>query len=154
MVEIHLSHNMLTLRGATALLEALPVPSPAAPAAAEAAGAAAGEAAGDAAADELRESGGSGAGEGEAEAQLPAKPLWLRLEWNRVSLGGLMQVRGWLGRLVVMPLCSAVHQASSSKRCICALRLCCSMAAAGWLAFADVPLSLSRLPPLCQQLGA
>lgn len=105
MLEIHLSHNMLTLHGAAALLEALPVPSPAVSAAAEAAEAAAGEAGGEP--TELGQSGGSEAAESEAEAQLPTRPLWLRLEWNRVSLGGLMQV--WLWGLGKGPRCSSTQ---------------------------------------------
>lgn len=49
-LQVHLSHNRLTVEGAAAVLRALPVgPAP------------------------------------------PARPLWLRMEWNRVSMEGLMQ---------------------------------------------------------------
>ncbi|KAL4443702.1 hypothetical protein ABPG75_011439 [Micractinium tetrahymenae] len=89
MQEVHLSHNMLTLRGAAALLEALPVGTPAAEGA---------------------------AAEAQAEApapaaELPSRPCWLRMEWNRISLEGLMQARaaGHARRGLVVDLPSAVR---------------------------------------------
>ncbi len=130
MLEIHLSHNMLTLRGATALLEVLPVhsstaaqPTVAAGAAAEVQGAEAGIAArGGTAAQQASVSGGEP--ESAAAGETPSKPVWLRLEWNRISLGGLMQVRlgggrqkcrvlgracGWCGLLLPSPWSSTQH---------------------------------------------
>lgn len=87
MLEVHLSHNMLTCKGAAALLEALPVPGDALPggtpgAAAEPGQAAAGE----------QEAAAAAAQPASLAAPPPAKPVWLRLEWNRISLTGLMEV--------------------------------------------------------------
>lgn len=86
---------MLGLAGATALLEALPVP-PAVPAAAPGEGQPAVVAAATAVAAAGRP--------GQAPASQPAlKPVWLRLEWNRISLEGLMRVGGWVGALPACP---------------------------------------------------
>ena len=130
MLEIHLSHNMLTLCGATSLLEALPVhgPTAAQPTVAEGAaagikGAEAGPAArGGTAAQQASVS--DGEPESAAAGETPSKPVWLRLEWNRISLGGLMQVRlgggrqkcrvlsracGWCGHLLPFPWVVTQH---------------------------------------------
>lgn len=108
--QVHLSHNMLTLRGAAALLEALPVGPPAAEGSTAEQAAAAhtlpeeasepGPAA-DAAGTALT---GAAAGAGERPvapapaAVLPSRPCWLRMEWNRISLEGLMQARAAAAR--------------------------------------------------------
>ena len=84
--QVHLSHNMLTLAGAAALLEALALPpqqqagleSSPVEAATEAAAPAA------PAAEAAGGRGGASAGK--------SRPVWLRLEWNRISLEGLMKV--------------------------------------------------------------
>lgn len=122
MLEIHLSHNMLTLAGATALLEALP----AAGAAAAAAGGtseSAGEqqSAGEVAAAAEQAAGSSG--EPAAASEVPSKPVWLRLEWNRISLGGLMQVRlglqgYWAAVVASLVRLRRCHRRSSACRCI------------------------------------
>ena len=123
MLEVHLSHNMLTLRGATALLEALPVPgAPTAEPAGAGEGtaeAAVGEAAAGAAAAAGKQATASSEPEAEAAAAaveaVPSKPMWLRLEWNRISLGGLMQVRLQSdGRVVCI---AAWHSISSYSHC-------------------------------------
>ncbi|KAI3428192.1 hypothetical protein D9Q98_006572 [Chlorella vulgaris] len=88
MAEVHLSHNMLTLAGATALLKALPTRGPAS----AASGAPSSPSASCAPA---------------SRATTPARPLWMRCEWNRISLDGLMQVleelHGSRGLLVDLP---------------------------------------------------
>ncbi|KAL4447204.1 hypothetical protein ABPG77_007237 [Micractinium sp. CCAP 211/92] len=100
MQEVHLSHNMLTLRGAASLLEALPTGSPVAEnsdteqeAATPPRGEGLGAEAAALAADDVP-AGAEGAGGGQAGAPaagLPSRPCWLRIEWNRISLEGLMQ---------------------------------------------------------------
>ena len=123
MLEAHLSHNMLTLSGATALLEALPVPgAPTAEPSGAGAGtgeAAAGEAAAGAAAAAGKQATASSEPEAEAAAAavepVPSKPMWLRLEWNRISLGGLMQVHLQSdGRVVCI---AARHSISCYSHC-------------------------------------
>ncbi|KAL4858459.1 hypothetical protein ACK3TF_001437 [Chlorella vulgaris] len=88
MAEVHLSHNMLTLAGATALLEALPTRGHA-----SAAGGA--------------PSSPSASCAPAPRATIPARPLWMRCEWNRISLDGLVQVleelHGSRGLLVDLP---------------------------------------------------
>ena len=77
MLELHLSHNLLTARGAGEVLAAIPVAAPAA--------AKPGPAAEPAAAEEA-------ALPPPPPAPAPAKPLWLRLEWNRISVDSLCQL--------------------------------------------------------------
>lgn len=101
MVEVHLSHNLMTLQGAAVLLEALAVPIAAAaePAAgsntsscsAEPEDAGVEALGSEAAAGEGASAAGFGSNGG-APPPGSRRPLWLRLEWNRISLEGLVQV--------------------------------------------------------------
>ena len=101
--QVHLSHNKLTLAGATALLQALSAQD--APAAASEADQAAGEEetgkGGEAAGSEAAGSTAVGDKAAGSEAGTTTsdlfpcpreKPCWMRLEWNRISLPSLMQV--------------------------------------------------------------
>lgn len=137
MLEIHLSHNMLTLAGATALLEALPAAGAAAAAGGTSESTGKQQSAGEVAAAAEQAAGSSGEPAATA-AEVPSKPVWLRLEWNRISLSGLMQVRlglqgCWAAVVASLVALRRCHRRSSACRCIkcasCSMPPCndCSM---------------------------